>query len=100
MIIRYLLLFVVFFIFSCVNENSNNNEGKQIYENKCVTCHGLKGNAQASGASDLTVSELSKEKLIEVIKNGRNSMRPYKEELSESQIDSVAKYVIELRLKK
>lgn len=86
--------------FSCVNETSNENKGQLIFEQNCVTCHGLNGNLQVSGASDLTKSDLDKEQLIKVIKEGRNSMNPYKDLLTEPQIDAVANYVHELRVNK
>ena len=86
--------------FSCTNETSNKNKGQLIFEKNCVTCHGLKGDLQVSGASDLTRSNLEKEQLINVIKDGRNAMNPYKGILTESQIDSVANYVYQLRVNK
>jgi len=96
---RY-FIWVSLLISSCTNENSNKNSGKLIFEKNCVTCHGLKGNLQVSGASDLTASQLSKEQMIEVIKDGRNTMSPYKGTLSASEINAVAKHVIDLRAKK
>ena len=87
-------------VYSCVNETSNENNGQLIFEQNCVTCHGLKGNLQVSGASDLTKSNLEKEQLKKVIKEGRNAMNPYKNILSDSQIDAVANYVHELRVNK
>ncbi len=92
--------FIVLLVVSCVNESSNQKKGKQIFEKNCSTCHGLKGSLQASGASDLTISKLNKQQLIQVIRDGRRSMGSYKGTLSDSQIDSVAKYVMDLRPKK
>ena len=88
---------ILLIAFSCANETSNKNSGKLIFENNCVNCHGLKGNLQVSGASDLTSSDLDKKQVINVISEGRNNMNPYKGILSDSQIDAVANYVFKLR---
>ena len=91
-----LLLFL-----SCANEPENFEvNGQEIFESNCIQCHGLKGNLQVSGASDLTKSNLSEEQIINFIKKGRNAMIPYEKLLTESQINAVATYVQGLRLNK
>ncbi len=72
-------------------------DGEKIYKTYCVTCHGVYGDMGASGAHDLTVSTLSLEERIEVITNGRNTMTPFKDLLSEEKIRAVAEYTLKLK---
>ena len=72
-------------------------DGKKIYKQYCVTCHGLYGDMGASGAFNLTTSELSVEERVQVITNGRNTMTPFKTLLSEEKIKAVAEYTLELK---
>lgn len=72
-------------------------DGEKIYRNSCVTCHGLYGDMGASGAFNLTTSELSMEERIGVITNGRNAMPGFKAILNEEKIKAVAEYTLELK---
>jgi mono/diheme cytochrome c family protein len=72
-------------------------DGKKIYKINCVTCHGLYGDMQGSGAFDLTSSELSLEERILVITNGRNTMMPFNKLLDPEEIEAVAAYTLELK---
>lgn len=67
-------------------------DGQKVYKTYCITCHGLNGDMGASGAHDLTQSTLSVEERIEVIANGRNTMTPFKDLLSDEKIKAVAEY--------
>lgn len=78
-------------------KKDDNAEAKRIYKLNCVVCHGIKGDMGASGAHDLTQSELSLKGRINVITNGRNTMTPFEDVLTKDQIKSVAKYVETLR---
>lgn len=71
--------------------------GKQIYETKCMLCHGPDGKLGLSGAKDLTQSPLTSEKKIEIIKKGKNAMAGYETQLSEEEIKAVAEYVNNLK---
>ena len=71
-------------------------DGEKIYRQYCITCHGLYGDMGASGAFDLTSSELSVEERVLVITNGRNAMAPFKSLLSEEKIKAVAEYTLTL----
>ena len=51
----------------------------------------------ASGAFDLTTSELSVEERINVITNGRNVMTAFKSILDEDKIKAVAEYTLTLK---
>ena len=73
-------------------------DGAKIYKQYCVTCHGLYGDMGASGAFNLTTSELSMEERVEVISNGRNTMTPFKDLLSPEKIKAVAEYTLTLKV--
>ncbi len=72
-------------------------DGEKIYRNNCVVCHGLYGDMGASGAYNLTTSELSVEERINVIVNGRNAMPGFKNLLNEAKTKAVAEYTLELK---
>lgn len=72
-------------------------DGKKIYKQYCVTCHGLYGDMGASGAFNLQTSELAVEERVNVITNGRNLMTPFKSLLEPDEIEAVAKYTLELK---
>lgn len=72
-------------------------DGKKIYKQYCVTCHGLYGDMGASGAFNLQTSELSVDERVNVITNGRNLMTPFKSLLEPDEIKAVAEYTMELK---
>lgn len=74
-------------------------DGKKIYKNYCVTCHGLYGDMGASGAKNLTESTLSLEERVEIITNGKGVMTPFKDLLNEEKIKAVAEYSMTLKKK-
>ncbi len=78
---------------------SNEVDGEKIYRQYCVTCHGVNGDMGASGAHDLTVSELTLEERIDVITNGREgtTMVGFKSLMNEEKIKAVAEYTITLK---
>lgn len=100
------LILITGFIYACgggeppKNNNSSKKtakvkkapDGKKIYNQFCVVCHGSSGDMGSSGAFDLTTTKLTVEEKINVITNGRNTMTPYKGLLSEEKIRAVAEY--------
>lgn len=72
-------------------------DGKKIYKQYCVTCHGLYGDMGASGAFNLTTSELPVPERIVVINKGRGAMTPFENLLDEDEIAAVAEYTMELK---
>ena len=74
-----------------------NKKGKLVYKQYCVICHGADGKLAVSGASDLSISALTLDERVSQIKNGKGLMTPYKDILSQSQIQSVAEYLEELK---
>ena len=72
-------------------------DGKKIYKQYCVTCHGLYGDMGASGAFNLTTSELPLADRIVVITKGRGAMTPFENLLDADEIAAVAEYTLELK---
>ncbi|MBX2926240.1 MAG: cytochrome c [Saprospiraceae bacterium] len=73
------------------------DEGKKIYKQYCVTCHGLYGDMGATGAFNLQETELTLEERITVITHGRNTMTGFSTLLTEDKIKAVAQYTFELK---
>lgn len=70
---------------------------KKLYDVKCALCHGHDGAQQFAGAKNLTQSVLPKNEVYQRIAEGRGSMPPHKEVLTEEQMDALAEYVLTLR---
>ena len=71
-------------------------DGKALYKQNCVTCHGLYGDMGASGAANLQQSILPVEERIAVVTNGRGAMTAFKAILDEEEIAAVSAYTMEL----
>ena len=85
---------------STVKEDDPNVEvdGKLLYTNQCVSCHGPKGNLGNSGSKDLTKSTLSEEAVMKIIKEGKGTMPPFEYLLTtEKEREAVMQYVMSLR---
>lgn len=78
---------------------ANEVDGEKVYKQYCVTCHGVYGDMGASGAYNLTTSELTLEERIEVITNGREgtTMVGFRSLMNEEKIKAVAEYTIKLK---
>ena len=96
---------IVATIGSCGNSNSN-AESKTVadtfdpirtYNQKCGVCHGRDGKMMASGAPDLSISQLKKDEIIAIVTYGKNTMPPQKDVLTPEQISAVAEHVLTLR---
>ena len=71
--------------------------GASVYQKYCTLCHGADGRLGVNDASDLRASMLSYDELVMVIANGRNTMQPFKEMLSDAEIEAVSRYVTTMR---
>lgn len=77
---------------------ASGNPGKDLYENRCAECHGIKGDGQLAGSADLTVSKLTQTELRTIIENGKNGMPPFKLIINtDSLMQETMEYVISLR---
>jgi mono/diheme cytochrome c family protein len=72
-------------------------DGQTIYEAKCTMCHGSEGSARMMGAADLTTSTLDHAAIVSIVKNGKNSMQPFKDQLTAAEIEAVATYAGSMR---
>lgn len=72
-------------------------DGKKIYKQYCVTCHGLYGDMGASGALNLQESILTPAEREVVIAKGRGVMTPFENLLDADEITAVATYTMELK---
>lgn len=71
--------------------------GKKIFEQYCILCHGDNGKMQLNGAKDITISQLTFELRLTLIKDGKNLMTPFDGILSETEIQDVAAYSLTLK---
>ncbi len=67
--------------------------GQSVFNLNCALCHGRDGKLGLNGAKDLTVSALSRDEMIAMVKQGRGAMMPYKDILSAKEVDAVVDYV-------
>lgn len=105
----FFLLAVLLFFASCagtsnpdhpkVDENATEEEdpGQALFETRCASCHGPDGTAGIANAANLQTSTLNQEALLQIIANGRNAMPAFKGQLSEAELNSLARYVLSLR---
>jgi cytochrome c6 len=93
-IIISIICIVTCILWSCGEKPENGKivDGKTIFKSYCVTCHGIDGSLMTNGAKDLRISNLNLEERVNIITNGRNIMTSFKNTLTKSQIESVAKY--------
>jgi len=71
--------------------------GRDVYEKRCVKCHGRSGTRGFRGARDLTRSRLDSNQVRSIIKDGQGIMPAWKNELSEDEIEMVIRYITTLR---
>jgi cytochrome c6 len=72
-------------------------DGKDIFKKFCVLCHGQDGKKGLNGALDLTASLLNLEEQMFIIREGKGLMAPYKELLSQEEINAVATFTQSLK---
>jgi len=86
------------------NEGTSTDEsievsGGQLYQENCVICHGADGKAGISGATDLSLSDLSEDSIKYYILQGKKSMPPFSFlfEKDNEALNDVVTHVKELR---
>ena len=86
------------FLFSCNNTKKETIpvlekiDGKDIFNNRCTSCHGMNGKLGFSGAKDLTKSLLTITQIEYQVTNGKGAMTPFKNILTIEEISAVAIY--------
>jgi mono/diheme cytochrome c family protein len=71
--------------------------GREIFETRCMACHGQNGNARKDNSANLQFSRLDSIGITQVIKNGRGAMPMFKDAIADSDIGHLAVYVKSLR---
>jgi cytochrome c6 len=74
-------------------------DGADIWNKKCKTCHGADGKATPvglkKGSPENLANETAKmghEKIVEVVKEGKDKMPAFKDKLSAEEVEAVSKY--------
>ena len=70
--------------------------GEDIYMQYCKLCHGADGKLGLNGSKDITESVIKREDRILLIKEGKNTMTPFKDILTEEEINAVAQYTMKM----
>lgn len=73
------------------------NHGEALYQAQCVICHGDDGKANLAGAKDLTISTKTEAEVIDIIKNGKNSMPKMGGIYNEQELKALNSYIMSLR---
>lgn len=71
-------------------------QGKMIYTQQCVACHGEKGDANLAGAKNLRETTLTAEEQKTIIKNGKGTMQPYAN-LTDEQLNGLVEFIQTLK---
>lgn len=100
---RTTLLSIVSLALACGNASgptdtmeADRPPGRTVFNTNCALCHGRDGKAGLNGAKDLTLSTLSKEEMIAIVRNGKGAMLPYKNVLTPEEITAVVEHVRKL----
>lgn len=74
-------------------------EARSLYEVNCIACHAtdLRGLVGSSSNLQQVGARLSKEEIIFTIENGKGQMMPFKDTLSEDEIESLANWLVTLK---
>jgi|LakMenE18May11ns_1017448.scaffolds.fasta_scaffold9954464_6 mono/diheme cytochrome c family protein len=108
LIVFIIYLFLSFGFFSCASSEVKNEattastikvDGKMIYSERCVACHGKDGKLGFAGAKDLTKSVYKLNEIIHQVTNGKGAMTPFKNILSAEEILAVSEYTLMLKNK-
>jgi cytochrome c6 len=69
-----------------------------LFEANCARCHGMDGAKGKWGAKDLRYSQLSNERIVLQMKNGKGIMPAFRKKLSEAELLRIVSYVKGLRI--
>lgn len=103
----FLINAVFLLLLACQDNKQQQNEfanqtpaeqGASLYSMHCAQCHGEDGKLGASGAKDLSVSKLSDNQILVLLKNGKGAMPSMKALLETDQnMNLVRKHIKGLR---
>lgn len=72
-------------------------DGRAIFMANCAKCHGENGKGKLKGQPDFTDAawqrKVSREEIVETIRDGHEEMPSFRDKLMEPQIETVAAYV-------
>ncbi|OGX87231.1 c-type cytochrome [Hymenobacter glacialis] len=71
--------------------------GQLLYQKNCTRCHGANGKKGASGAHDLTKSNLNAFGRTYLVTNGMGKMPAFGKKLTAAQVQQVVAYSLTLR---
>lgn len=81
-------------------ENGDNNgngettaDGEEIYKGNCMTCHGDEGQGTSGPALKGDDFAADHDNVVKQVKEGGGGMPAFEDQLSEDEIDAVAKYI-------
>ena len=94
--ITLLGVFGIMFMLS-IYEQRPVSKGQDIYENKCIRCHGPDGTRGLLGAKNLQQSLLQDSAITLIVLRGKKFMPAYKSKLTAKEIEDVTFYVKSLR---
>jgi len=75
----------------------NTSRGKDLFQQKCMACHGVNGNAQNNKAANLALTRLDSLGIATTVLNGRGTMPPFKDAIADSDLANIIVYVRTLR---
>ena len=86
-------------VFSCADKNNKKTvaQGKKLFKQNCVICHGIDGKLGLNNSKDLTVSALTKDERISIVKNGKGTMNAFGAILKPEEIQAVTDYTFTLK---
>jgi uncharacterized membrane protein SirB2 len=73
------------------------DNAKAIFNQLCSACHGINGDIDTGGTSNLTISNLDLKERINVIKQGSGLMPGFQKQLTDQEINALAAYTLTLK---
>lgn len=71
--------------------------GKEIFEQRCVVCHGEYGNLRNENAANLQMSRIDSASIVMTINNGRGRMPSFSGAINDTDMAHLVAYVRSLR---
>ena len=78
-------------------QDGTHRDGKTVFTQTCLMCHGELGNKGLAGAKDLTISTISDSLATAIVHDGKGAMMAYGKMLSAEELKNVVRYIKTLR---